>query len=429
VAEVLKARWSPTFTEGLPRRERRGCEYEAYLPDPVFGRRFLLEGDVSADVTDAESAVRVLNAEATALTGLEGLARLLLRAEAVASSKIEGLEIGGRRLLHAEIARQLGFRQRDITAEEVLANIDAMTWAVDNVADEESIEIHHLLEVHRRLMRGTRMESEGGVIRNRQNWIGGNDYNPCGADYVPPPPEQVEPLLKDLCKFCNEDELPAVAQASIAHAQFETIHPFSDGNGRTGRALIHIVLRRRGLIPRVLPPISLVLATLGREYIRRLVETRYAGDPSDARARDGWNRWIAFFAAATNRAVGDARLFERRVAELQTEWRLRLGRLRQGSAADLLITALPGAPIVTVNSAATLLGRSYVAANESIAQLVKANVLRQIDVGRRNRAFEATELVNAFNELERQLASPGGDTRISPPARSAPARRPRKNQA
>src|ERR1700737_5546811 len=105
---MLKLRWDPTFIGRLPRRDRHGCDFEAYLPDPLSNRAFLLNGDVSADVTDAESAIQLLNAEATALTGLEGLARLLLRAEAVASSKIEGFEIGGRRLFHAGVARTLG---------------------------------------------------------------------------------------------------------------------------------------------------------------------------------------------------------------------------------------------------------------------------------------------------------------------------------
>ena len=126
-----------------------------------------------------------------------------------------------------------------------------------------------LLEVHRRLLAATHLSEHAGRVRTIQNWIGGSSYNPCNAAFVPPPPESVAPLLEDLCAFCNEDQLPAVAQAAIAHAQFETIHPFVDGNGRVGRALIHLVLRRRGLAPRALPPISLVLATRANDYIRR----------------------------------------------------------------------------------------------------------------------------------------------------------------
>jgi Fic family protein len=423
VAEYRRLHWDPTFVEGLPRRDRRGCEFEAYIPDQLENRTFRLDGDVSADVTDAESAIHVLNAQATTLTGLEGVARLLLRAEAVASSKIEGLEVGGRRLLHAEVARELGEKSRDLTAEEVLGNIEAMTWAVNTIGPTQKIDLDHIREIHRRLVLGTRLEPHGGVIRDRQNWIGGGDYSPCEAQFVPPPPQEVERLLGDLCNFCNGDDLPAIAQAAIAHAQFETIHPFVDGNGRTGRALIHVVLRRRGLVPRVFPPISLVLATMSRDYNTRLMGTRYEGDPNGPGAHDGLNRWIALFASAASRAVRDARVFEQRVRDLQTEWRQRVGHVRRGSTVDLLMDALPGAPVITVNSAARITSRSFKAVNLAVRVLLAARVLRQVHVGRRNRAFEAVELIETFNALERQLASPQADTRTSPPARPAPARR------
>ena len=149
----------------------------------------------------------------------------------------------------------------DVTAEEVLGNIEAMRWAVDVLGSDKGITVSGILEVHRRLLAGTRLEDDGGLIREQQNWIGGSGFNPCSAVFVPPPQEEVEGLLHDLCGFCNGDSLPAVAQAAIAHAQFETIHPFIDGNGRTGRVLLHVILKRRGLAPRVLAPVSLVLAT------------------------------------------------------------------------------------------------------------------------------------------------------------------------
>jgi Fic family protein len=93
-------------------------------------------------------------------------------------------------------------------------------------------------------------------VRDQQNWVGGNDYNPCGADFVPPPPEDVAPLIADLCRAVNDDSFPPVVQAALVHAQFETIHPFADGNGRAGRALIHVVLKRRGLTTAYVPPIA-----------------------------------------------------------------------------------------------------------------------------------------------------------------------------
>ena len=350
------------------------------------------------------------------------LARLLLRAESVASSRIEGLEIGGRRLLRADAARRLGEEPRDVTAREVLGNIDAMTWAVDAVGPGDAVTVDILLETHRLIMAGGRLEEHGGHLRTVQNWIGGSGYNPCSATFVPPPPEYVPELLEDLCDFCNDDSLPALALAALAHAQFETIHPFVDCNGRTGRALIHLVLRRHGLGVRVLPPISLLLATRSQDYIEGLTGTHYVGEPDSTDAQEGLNRWIALFTAACGRAVEDAGDFEERVNALQSSWRARVGRVRSDSTVGLLIDALPAAPVLTTTTAAELVGRSFQAANQAIGRLVEAGVLLQVNVGHRNRAFEAPELVDAFTAFERRLASPEGDMLVSPPARHVPQR-------
>jgi len=422
MSKLVKRRWETTYTSGLPRRDRASCDYEAYVPDLLVGRVVRLDGDVAADVADAEAAVARFDAKAVALADTEALARLLLRAESVASSKIEGLEVGGRRLLRAEAASDLGEDARDVTATEVLANIQAMTWALGVVSQSDDITVDHLLEAHRRLLAGTRLDEYGGQIREEQNWIGGSSFNPCSASFVPPPPEVVRDLMEDLCAFCNTDDLPAVVQAAMAHAQFETIHPFVDGNGRIGRALVHLVLRRRGIAVRILPPISLILATWSDDYISGLTATRYVGKPTSDAAIVGTNQWVALFATACRRAIEDAETFEQRVSALQGRWRERLGKVRAKSAADLLIGALPGAPIVTVNGAAKLIGRTYQATNEAIDRLVEAKVLRQVSVGQRNRAFEAPELIRTFTDLERRLASPTGDTRSAPPARRVPHR-------
>ena len=405
---------------GLTRRDRRPCSYSVYLPDRLNGRRFSLDGDVAADVAEAETKLARLDISQSALADSEALARLLLRAESVASSRIEGLEIGGRRLLRADAARRLRERSSDATAREILGNIDAMTWAVDSVKPGGAISVEALLETHRRLLTGARLEYLGGRIRSEQNWIDGNSYNPCSASFVPPPPEIVADLMDDLIRFCNSDYLPALAQAAIAHAQFETIHPFADGNGRAGRALIHMTLRRRGLGLRILPPISLILATWSQDYINGLTGTRYVGAPDSSEARDGLNRWIGLFARACIRAVEDTDIFEGRVRALQSSWRERVGRARRDSAVSLLIRALPAAPVLTTSTASELVGRSFQAASLAIERLVEAGVLSQVNVGRRNRAFEAHELVDAFTAFERRLASPEGETRVSAPVRRVP---------
>jgi Fic family protein len=423
VAKVVRRRWDSDIAGlGIPRRDRRSCEYETYVPDLLLSRPFRFAGEVAADVADAEVAVTRLNQVATALVDTEALARILLRSEAVASSRIEGLEVGARRLLHAEAERATPEGTRDISAEEVLGNIDAMVYATQAVDVGDEIGVDILLETHRRLLANTRLAVLGGVVRTEQNWIGGSSHNPCSAAYVPPPPDRVAELLDDLCAFCSTDDLPAVAQAAIAHAQFETIHPFADGNGRTGRALIHLVLRRRGLAPRTLPPVSLVLATWAKDYIAGLTAFRYLGRPDSRDAMDGLNRWTELFAGACTRAVTDALSFQVRVEDLEHGWRKRLGSVRSNSATDLLLRALPGAPVLTVDSVATLIGRTFNPANEAIERLVTAGILKQVTIGRRNRAFEAPEVIRAFTALERQLASPSGNTKQSKPSRPVPAR-------
>src|SRR5487761_249992 len=335
MSKVMKRRWqSDLGGSGLPRRDRAPCDYEAYVPDPLIGRKIVLDGDVAADVADAEAAIVRLNAEAQALVDTEALARIFLRVEAVASSRIEGLEVGARRLLHAEVIRGLKEASSDVTATEVLGNIDAMVYGVDAVEPGGPITVDVLLEVHRRLLTGTRLEECGGRFREEQNWIGGSSYNPCSASFVPPPPENVEDLMADLCAFSNKGALPAVAQAAIAHAQFETIHPFVDGNGRTGRALIHLILRRRGLAVRVLPPVSLVLATWAQSYIDGLTQFRFVGSPTSPKAVEGINTWVGRFAGACTRSVADATTFEERAASLEEQWRERLGTIRANSGTD-----------------------------------------------------------------------------------------------
>lgn len=423
MAERRRLTWvSDLAGSGLPRKHRRSCEFETYLPDPLTGRHVQLDGSVAADVSDAEASMAAMNARVSALVDTEALARILLRAEAVASSRIEGLEVGARRLLHAEVSRESGESSRDITAAEVLGNIDAMVFAVGSVGHRDPITVDLVCEVHRRLLQGTQLAEHAGQLRTTQNWIGGSSYNPCSAIFVPPPADQVPGLMNDLCAFASSDELPAVAQAAIAHAQFETIHPFADGNGRTGRALIHLILRRRGLAVRFLPPVSPILATWARSYIEGLTGFRYVGEADSQPAMAGINNWVGTFAAACHRAVSDAASFEERAAALEQDWRDRLGTIRAGSAVDLLLRALPGAPVLTVDAAATLIDRSFNAANPAIQRLSDAGILRQVNVGRRNRAFEAPEVIAAFTALERQLASPDGDTRTSAPARTVPRR-------
>jgi Fic family protein len=422
VARLIRSRWISTF-EGMSRRDRLGCDYDAYLPDQLAGWELLLPADLVADLSDAEAAIRRLNAAGTSHVSLEGLARFLLRAESVASSKIEGLEAGPRRLLDAELVLAQGGDVADRIAVEVLANVAAMEAAVELGSSTETITLDDFLGIHRTLMERSATPGIGGVVRTAQNWIGGSSYNPCSAAFVPPPPDTLDELLDDLLAYINGDDHPALVQAAIAHAQFETIHPFADGNGRTGRALIHVVLRRRGLAPRFVPPISLVLATWASDYIAGLTSYRHVGASDSVERSAGARSWLRTFATAAHRSCVDAESYGAKIEALDVRWRKQLGSVRANSAVALLLDLLPGVPVLTVESAARLIDRSEMRTGEAINRLEAAGVLRQRNVGRqRYRVFEAADVVDLFTGLERALASPTGDTATAPPTRRVPRR-------
>ena len=196
-------------------------------------------------------------------------------------------------LARAEAKVETG-RTMGAVALEVLANVDAMQLALDAATAVDRFGEAEIKAIHRRLMaRSINAARIAGQVRSTQNWIGGNNYNPCCAALVPPPPEEVGALLDDLGAGVNDERLPPVVQAALVHAQFETIHPFADGNGRAGRALIHVILKRRRLAPAYVPPISVVLAAERDRYIAGL--TRFRGE----RVSD----WIEQFAAAALRAA------------------------------------------------------------------------------------------------------------------------------
>lgn len=393
----------------MSRQDRRGCFYDAYVADPLVGWDPSITADVAADIADAESAVRALNAADASHVSLEGLARFLLRAESVASSRIEGLQLAARRLALAEAAIALGGEAGDRVAAEVLANIAAMESAVELALSSSRFELDELLRVHRTLMDSSPAPELGGVVREEQNWIGGSSYNPCSAAFVPPPPEHVPELLADLVDYVNRDDHSPLTQAALAHAQFETIHPFADGNGRTGRALIHVVLRRRGLTPTFVPPISLALATLSDDYVGGLMTFRHLSEPDSAERSAAAAEWMRMFAVATNRACRDAQRYSADISAITAGWRAKLGRVRANSSTDLLLRVLPGAPIVTVESASNLIGRSKARTADAVNQLAEAGILRQRNAGRqRYRVFEAAGVLDLFTALERALASSTG---------------------
>lgn len=202
--------WQHDPTLYAPARYRRACRYEAYVPAPLAELRFALGPSACGVVSDAENAIRALNA--LAQPALAPLARLLLRTESVASSRVEGLQMSVRELARAAAKVEAGQRVGP-AALEVLANIDAMQLAVDTAAHADVFTVEQITAIHARLMAGaTNAARTAGKIRDIQNWTGGNDHNPCGADFVPPPPEYVDLLLEDLCAAISCEMLPPLVQ-------------------------------------------------------------------------------------------------------------------------------------------------------------------------------------------------------------------------
>ena len=373
-----------------PAKYRRACVYHAFVPDRLADMGLALDGVTAGLVSDAEDAIRKLNARAH--RPLAPLARLLLRTESVSSSKVEALVLGARALARAESRAGLGLRVGP-TAREVLANVDAMQRAMDSASAGHAFSTSDILDVHRRVMAQAPNSRIAGEIRTVQNWIGGNDYNPCGADFVPPPPEHAEPLLADLSDAVNREDLPPLVQAALVHAQFETIHAFEDGNGRTGRALVQVVLRRRGIAPGYVPPISVILATERDAYIAGLGEFRF-GDSI---------RWIAGFATAAARAATLAARYLDAVRGLQAEWRGLLesaANPRADAAAWAVIEALPAHPVISTVDAIVATGRAKSAVHAAVRQLVEAGVLVPLSTSKRNRLWEASGLLDLVEGLE-----------------------------
>lgn len=352
---------------------------------------------------------------------------MLLRSEAVASSRIEGLSVGADRLAQAELQeREPDSVRYDRRAAAVFGNIRAMDTAVASAADSSSITVETLRDVHRSLVEHTDEEPLGGRIRDVQNWVGGTSYSPLGATYVPPAPEAVPTLLDDLVAYANQTDVPPVVQAALCHSQFESIHPFVDGNGRTGRALIQIILMRSGVTRDAMPPISLALATDRKGYMSALAGMQSWVSPQQGHV--AYNEWVPAFAGATITACVDRTVMEGDLSEMRTSWEESLGwHPRSDATVNLLLDAIQAMPYFTVRSMVNATGRTYNAVNGAISALVAAGIVEETTKGKRNRVFRAPQVIEEFEIVERRLASLARDTLVAKPGRPVPAGKPRRN--
>lgn len=404
---------------GMNKAERMGGAYHPYVPDTLASYEPVLTAPCSEAVARAQEALVRLDDSRT-LVDTEPLARLLLRAEAVSSSRIEGLEMPASKLLEYEELDRLGVDHRlDSTEVQILGNLHALNECLDRVGEGSRVTLDLVCELNRMLLQGTRMEHEGGILRTNQNWIGGNRVNPVGAAYVPPVPEEVPHLMEDLVGFLGTTELPPVAAAALAHAQLETIHPFVDGNGRVGRALVHVVLKTSGFSQSTVPPVSLVLATDRERYITNLEAYRCEGDEDRV---DSVNGWVEYFANVLTVSCERAEEFEQTLLSIRDGWIARTS-FRSDSTARKLLDLLIGTPAISVKTAQALTGRSYPAARGAVLACQDAGILRQNSKNRKSGIYVADEVVAAFNAYERSLATIGGNTAMERPRRRVPQRR------
>lgn len=426
MAQWSDAVWEHADLTMVPRADRLFGPYRCYEPDLVTSRPLSMSREANSAATVAERAVRDLT-KGPGAHALEGLARFLLRSEAIASSLIEGIAPSPQQVALAELAQDEDVRGFSDEARLVANNITVLRRAGEDLATAEIITVEDIEALHRALL----PEDTHHGLRRVQNWIGGSTWHPLSAEFVPPPADLVPGLMHDLVDYMNGSVHAPLVQAGIVHAQFETIHPFTDGNGRVGRALIHTVLTRRGLTSSAVLPVSLVLSTLRDRYVDGLTAYRYAGPPAGAEASTAVGAWLDIFLHATTVAAEQAHLFAGQVAALQDEWEAKLAEHRsaQGrretpradSATSKILGTLPEVPILTSRTAQRRLGVSFPAARAALEELADAGILARRSVERGTTGYTATDVFTLVTHAERQLASTRWDTRIMSPNRPVPA--------
>lgn len=394
--------WDRTPDAPVSRRQRLSSRgpYRAAVPAVVAGLPVPLAAEVQAEAEDAVREITRFDAEVAVVaerraraTGdapaaeLAPLASVLLRTESASSSEIEGVTAGARALALAAIEARTG-----PNAQLVTANVAAMRRAVE-LADDISTEA--ILAAHEALLTGHEYAAPGR-LRTAQVWIGSGAVSPHTASFVPPHPSRVAAAMEDLVAFVRRADVPVLAHCAVAHAQFETIHPFNDGNGRVGRTLVHALLRRSDVTRRLTVPVSAGLLTDTAAYFDALTAYR-EGDVEPI---------VRQFADASFRAVGNGRRLVDDLDRIHDDWSARLPS-RRGSAARRLLPHLLNQPAVTVAHVVATTGVALSAAQRAVEQLAGAGILAQAGGGRRNRVWLAPEVIDALDAFAERVGRRG----------------------
>lgn len=370
------ARTTGTYQMGGTRDE----PVRAFVPHALPPARpaLVLAGKLERLHLDAVAALGRLAVAGAMVPSAHWFLYGFVRKEALVSSQIEGTQATFDDVVAFEATRRA---DRPADVEEVCNYVDALTYARAQLASPRGLPLcsRLLAQVHARLMRGVRgAEKQPGKIRTSQNWIGGS--RPGNARFVPPPPERVAGLLSDLDRWLHADDpLPPLVRAGLAHVQFETIHPFLDGNGRIGRLLIALLVEHWGLMDQPLLYLSLAFKRHRADYYERLAAVRTHGD---------WEGWLAFFLGCVIEAAEDGVQAATRIFRLLNDDRRRVLDHDMTTIAVLrLFELLPEHPMVTLALATEHLQANKVTAMRAIQALESAKVLHEITGKARDRVY------------------------------------------
>lgn len=379
-------RWEPrSGAPPLSRAQRFAIRstYEAAVPATIAALPVTVDPVALAAADDARAEISRFDAELSMMlpgTEIAPLAAVLLRTESASSSRIENITAGAKALALAE----LGVAKYGSNAKLVAANVDAMNRAI-NLAD--SVTPATILAIHEALTHG-QDHAHPGKFRTEQVWIGGWGASPHGAAFVPPRDSRVAVAVDDLCAFIARTDVPLLTQAAIAHAHFETIHPFSDGNGRTGRALIHAMLTQGAATTRGTVPISAGLLADTDSYFAALAAFR-DGDPSPIVLR---------FADAAFAAIRNGRRLAQELLAIFEGWSESITARRNASVWSVLPMLL-SQPAVTSAVVQEATGLSQPAADNVIGRLREAGILTKAAGARRYVVWVATDVTKALDDF------------------------------
>ena len=365
--------------------------YKAFIPAPLPPNPPVrISPKLQLLLSQADMAMGRLDGSIATLPNPDLFVLMYVRKEAVLSSQIEGTQSSLQDLLAAEAKVLESHIPRDV--DEVINYVNAMNYGIKRLADLP-VSVRLIREIHGKLMDGVRGSNlTPGETRHSQNWIGPVGCTLAEAIFVPPPPSELSRALGDLERFVHSDSsLPLLLEIGLAHAQFETIHPFLDGNGRVGRLLITFLLCQQGVLHKPVLYLSYYFKRHRREYYEQLQRVRDEGD---------WEAWLEFFLIGVSEVSVQATETARRILALREQHREaiteNLGRAA-GNGHKILESQYKR-PIVSVNDIQKLTGTSYPAANELVSRLTKLEILKEITARKRNRIFRYESYVDLFSE-------------------------------